>query len=542
MPDLHDLRDVGAGRLPGARFLLLLVTGSVLVLGACSTSSTLSPSEAARRLDHDMFVSGFEDIDQIYITSPDIGALTLAGLQQLSTIDPDISTRREGDTVELLLKEHPVENIAVNDHLDPQHWGDLAADVLNEARQESPKIAATPPEKIYEAVFDGVVGKLDQFSHYASAANAADLRADRDGFGGIGVTISVEDEVVRVVSVMHYTPADRLGILRDDLITEIDGTPTTGMSQRDVVDRLRGPVGSRVALTLKRHTQDDPIQVSLIRTLVVPETVAYQREGDIAYFRIYRFNAGTTDTLKRSIRDAKAEIGESLRGYVLDLRGNPGGLLSQAVSVANLFLDHGKIVSTMGRNPDSHQFFEATEGDITDGKPIAVLIDGNSASAAEILAAALQDNERAVVIGSNSYGKGTVQNVVTLPNKGEITLTWARFHAPSGYTLHHLGVLPTVCTAGQKDAGTLIAELSAGKLQGVPTAERNSIQPDDTTAMDALRKTCPGRHEPDAIDLDTAVRLLNRPNLFAEALRLAVPPVLSAGEPAAAKENVSVLP
>ena len=543
MPDVRYQRGAGAGTLPGTRFFLLLVAGSVFALAACSSTGTLSPSDASRQLDHDMFVTGFEDIDEVYISRPDIGAMALAGVQQLSAIDPDVTARREGDTFELLVKDKPVENIAVSDGMDPKHWGEATADLLDEARVDSDKLAATPSEKLYEAMFSGIIAKLDQFSHYASAANATDLRAQRDGFGGVGVTISVEDNEVRVVSVMHYTPADRLGVRRDDLITEIDGAPTGGMTQRDVVDRLRGPVGSRVNLTLQRKGQDDPIQVSLIRALVVPETVAYQREGDVAFFRIYSFNSGTTETLKRELRDAKAEIGESLRGYILDLRGNPGGLLNQAVSTSNLFLDHGRIVSTIGRHPDSHQFFEASEGDIADGKPIIVLIDGNSASAAEIVAAALQDNERAVLVGTNSYGKGTVQNVMTLPNRGEMALTWARYHAPSGYTLHHLGVLPTVCTAGQHDAGKLIADLAAGRLQQVPTVKRNTVAPDDIAAMDALRKTCPARREADPVDLETAIRLLNRPTLFAEAIQLAAPPVLSASDPnAAAKQEPYLQP
>jgi carboxyl-terminal processing protease len=536
------LRVSGAGRLLGARFSLLFFAGAALTLGACSSDGTLSPAESSRQLDHDMFVTGLEDIEDIYVTEPDIGALALAGMQQLSSIDSAVTARRSGDTLELLVDNRSVESIAVDDTLDARHWGEVTADVLDEARDSSKKIAAASSEKIYEVMFDGIIGKLDQFSHYASAVNAADLRAQRDGFGGIGVTISVEDGQVRVVSVMHYTPADRLGIHRDDIIQEIDGTPIGGLPQRDVVDKLRGPVDSRVTLTLKRKTQEHPFQVSLIRALVVPETVAYQREGDIAYFRIYSFNSGTTETLRREIHDAKAEIGEeNVKGYIIDLRGNPGGLLSQAISTSNLFLDHGKIVSTIGRNPDSHQFFEATEGDIARGKPIAVLIDGNSASAAEIVAAALQDNERAVLIGSNSYGKGTVQNVMSLPNKGEIALTWARYHAPSGYSLHHLGVLPTVCTSGEKDAGVLIAELTAGELKQVPTTKRNTVHPDDVTAMDALRNTCPARHETDAIDLDTAVRLLNRPTLFADAIHLAAPPVQSASD-STAKDDYTILP
>jgi carboxyl-terminal processing protease len=264
--------------------------------------------------------------------------------------------------------------------------------------------------------------------------------------------------------------------------------------------------------------------------LVVPETVAYQRKGDVAYFRIYSFNSETTDSLKREIYDAQAEIGEDLRGYIIDLRGNPGGLLNQAVSTSNLFLNSGRIVSTIGRNPDSHQYYEASDGDITDGKPMAVLIDGNSASAAEIVAAALQDNQRAVLIGSNSYGKGTVQNIKTLPNRGEMSLTWARYHAPSGYSLHHLGVLPTICTVGEASASQLMTELAAGQLHPVPTAARNAVKPDDVAGMDALRRTCPARHEDDPIDLETAMRILNRPTLFAGALHLAEPPVQSASE------------
>jgi len=170
-----------------------------------------------------------------------------------------------------------------------------------------------------------------------------------------------------------------------------------------------------------------------------------------------------------------------------------------------------------------------------------VLIDGNSASAAEIVAAALQDNERAVLVGSNSYGKGTVQTILPMPNKGEITLTWARFHAPSGYTLHHLGVLPTVCTVGQHDAGQLIAALAAGELQQVPTVKRNALHADDIAGMDALRRTCPARHDTDPIDLDTAMRILNRPTLFADALHLASPPIQSANEKSA-QDELSVLP
>jgi carboxyl-terminal processing protease len=293
-----------------------------------------------------------------------------------------------------------------------------------------------------------------------------------------------------------------------------------------VVDRLRGPVDSKVEVTVKRADKAEPFSLAILRAHVVPESVTYRREGDVAYFRIYSFNSETAESLKRAVSDAEQEIGTRLKGLVLDLRDNPGGLLNQSVAVSNLFLTEGRVVSTHGRHPDSHQFFEASGDDITNGKPIAVLVDGDSASAAEIVAAALQDNRRAVVVGSNTYGKGTVQTVLPMPNQGEITLTWARFHAPSGYTLHHLGVLPTVCTASYSNAEAVLQDLNSGKLPMVPTDRRNLTKPDDTAGLDSLRKTCPARETENPIDLDVALKLVRAPEVYAEAVHLAEPPQL----------------
>jgi carboxyl-terminal processing protease len=259
---------------------------------------------------------------------------------------------------------------------------------------------------------------------------------------------------------------------------------------------------------------------------VIPETVIYRREGDIAYFRIYNFNEDTAGSLRREFENARNEIGaERMRGVILDLRSDPGGVLDQAVAVSDLFLSSGRIVSTRGRNPESYQSYEATPGDIANGLPMAVLINGNSASASEIVAAALQDNNRAVLIGSNSYGKGTVQTVPRLPNNGEITLTWARYFAPSGYTLNHIGVLPSICTnSGDEDATDLLSELGAGQLKPVPVAARNSTSPEDTPALDKLRETCPGYKSERAVDLQVAIRLLGQPRLYDEAIALAALP------------------
>jgi carboxyl-terminal processing protease len=502
--------------------------GTITVLGllaagcASSSGSTGDNGSLARQ----MFVTGFEDINDAYIEKPKIGDLALAGLQQLSTIDSDITARRSPDKIELMLKNQVAYTAMVDDDFDPEDWGELTSDALATAAVDSEKIRSAPSEQVFEAMFSGIVGKLDQFSRYAGAQSARENRAARDGFGGIGVRISVEDNQVRVISVMHYTPAERMGLKNDDLIEAIDGEPTKELNQQDVVDKLRGPIDSRVEITVKRADVKDPFVVSITRAHVVPETVSYRREGDVGYFRIYSFNSETAESLKRAVSDAEQEIGPRLKGLIIDLRDNPGGLLNQSVAVSNLFLTEGRVVSTHGRHPDSHQYFEASGEDITSGKPIVVLVDGNSASAAEIVAAALQDNRRAVVVGSNTYGKGTVQTVLPLPNQGEITLTWARFHAPSGYTLHHLGVLPSVCTSLYRSADEVMRDLRNGQLPLVPTDRRNAVRPTDTKALEALRKTCPARQQENPIDLEVALRLVSTPDMFASAVHLAEPPQL----------------
>jgi carboxyl-terminal processing protease len=212
---------------------------------------------------------------------------------------------------------------------------------------------------------------------------------------------------------------------------------------------LQGPVGEAVALKV-RHKAGNADSVKIERTHITPQTVFYRREGDFAIIELTSFNADSASSMTQAVFRARHDLGDHMRGVILDLRNNPGGLLHQAVRIADLFIESGRIISTRGRHRDSLQVFDATPGDITDGAPIAVLINGYSASAAEILAAALQDRGRAVIIGTTSYGKGTVQTVLRMPNDGELILTWARLHAPSGYAMHGLGVVPTICTSLQE--------------------------------------------------------------------------------------------
>lgn len=505
----------------------------LIAFGLSAAACTASPPASAAAEDssseiREMMVAGYNDIDSVYIEEKDLGDLAAAGLGRLSAVDPSVTFQRSGTQVALLVDGTTRAVFDAPDPTEATDWGRVTADYIDAALQSSPALNDLTEEQLYETLFGGMVAELDNYSRYASAERASENRASREGFGGVGIRIAVEEGLVRIVSVMHYTPAERAGLRADDIIRFIDRDPTEGMTLDAIVQRLRGPVDSEVSITVEREGQPSPIAVTLRREHVVPETVVYERDGNIAIMHIYGFNAETSDSLERELERAQDEIGASLAGYVLDLRNNPGGLLDQAVEVADLFIDEGRIVSTHGRHPDSHQFFEASDGDEANGLPVVVLINGNSASASEIVAAALQDTGRAVVIGSNSYGKGTVQTVLRLPNDGELTLTWARFHAPSGYTLNDLGVLPTICTSSDGlSVASVIAALGTDRLPPLPVVWRNSVEHDDETALKELRATCPVRRNDQPADLELAFDLLRDRTLYHRALRLAGQPTLT---------------
>ena len=326
--------------------------------------------------------------------------------------------------------------------------GDLAADMVEAAKAVSPAVAQAGNEGVYEVMFDGFVSKLDRFSRYTSAKETVDVRASREGFGGVGIRVAVEEQRVRVLSVQHYTPAERAGLRADDFITQIDGKPVTGLEQEGIVGMLRGEEGSPVTITIVRGTEP-PFDRTLTRAHITPETVTYERRGPPRlYPSLWLQHRDLGEPGARKMMQAQQDMGnDHTRRSSWICATIPAACSISRWTVADLFVESGRIVSTHGRNPDSHQYYDATPGDIIDGKPIVVLVNGDSASASEIVAAALQDDDRAVVVGSNSYGKGTVQRVIDLPNNGEMSVTWARFHAPSGYTLHELGVLPSICTS-----------------------------------------------------------------------------------------------
>ncbi len=467
-----------------------------------------------------VFTSGYQDIADVYIRDLEVPNLALAALDGLSSLDPDISISRGEQQITLNIDGREAGHFDAPTSDDADGWGQLTADAIETVRQESGPLGEAKSEAVYQAVFGGVISKLDSFSRYAGREQARENRASRDGFGGIGVRIRLVDEGVRILSVMEDTPAESAGLKDQDLIAMIDGEPAVGLSQNEVVRRLRGPVNTKVTVTVVRKSQPAPLQIRVTRAHIVPQTVRYRPEGKVGYLRVSGFNQNTSQALRQKILQAKRELGDELSGFVLDLRDNPGGLLDQAVSVSDLFITRGRIVSTHGRHPDSHQYFDARKDDLTAGLPLVVLVNGNSASASEIVAAALQDSGRGVVVGSNSFGKGTVQTVLRLPNEGELTLTWARFHAPSGYALQKRGVLPDVCTSGKvKSAGELLRRIRRGQAVIDRATRSRNIDPADQKEISALRARCPLREDDQEIDLQVALALLDDGALYAEILR-----------------------
>ena len=432
-------------------------------LAACAERQAL-PNDPTGRL----FARGLDEITDLYIAPISSRRLVLGGAARLSRLDGQISvSETPGPDKTYLVLSYAGSEVAaypIPSHDDPHDWGALMGQLVVSAKAASPSVAALPEDQIDKTLFDGITAGLDRFSRYSSPDVARDQRAARDGFGGIGVTLDTSKEEFRITAVTPRSPAELGGIKPDDRLVAIDKVPTAGRSHSDVVHALRGPILSTVELTVYRPSLAQNRTFHLQRELVILPTVTVSRDGDIAVFQVASFNQNTTQQIVEALSNLKREMGPQLRGIVLDLRGDPGGLLDQAVSLADVFIPNGPIVATVGRHPASRQFFDASGDSIAPQIPVVVLINGGSASSSEIVAAALQDAGRAVVVGSASYGKGTVQTVLRLPNDGELTLTWAQLVTPSGYLLHEHGVVPTLCTSdlGDDDRFVQISNSTCG--------------------------------------------------------------------------------
>jgi carboxyl-terminal processing protease len=322
----------------------------------------------------------------------------------------------------------------------------LFGDVFERVRADY--VEKPEDSKLVESAINGMLAGLDPHSSYMDPKSFRDMQVQTRGeFGGLGIEVTMEDGLVKVVAPIDETPAAKAGVMANDIITHLDNEAVQGLTLNQAVDKMRGPVNTKIKLTIMRKGADKPVEVTIVRDIIRVKSVRWRPQGsDIGYIRVTQFNEQTTDGLKQAINDLNSQLGaDKIKGYVLDLRNNPGGLLDQAISVSDTFLEKGEIVSTRGRNPEETQRFNARPGDLIKGKPLIVLINGGSASASEIVAGALQDHKRATLIGTRSFGKGSVQTIIPLgAGNGALRLTTARYFTPAGRSIQAKGISPDI--------------------------------------------------------------------------------------------------
>lgn len=323
-------------------------------------------------------------------------------------------------------------------------------------------------EELIETAINGMLVSLDPHSSYLDEDDFTEMQVQTRGeFGGLGIEVTMENGLVKVVSPIDDTPAFRAGVKPGDYITHLDDEPIVGFTLSEAVDKMRGKVGTPIKLTIRREDEPEAVEVTLVRDIIKIQSVRYEvLEDNIGYIRITTFNQNTDSGVAKAINDIKATVGDNLVGYILDLRNNPGGLLDQAISVSDAFLDKGEIVSTRGRHEVDTKRDNATAGDITGGLPIVAMINGGSASASEIVAGALQDHRRALLLGTKSFGKGSVQTVIPLPGHGAMRLTTARYYTPSGRSIQAEGIEPDIIVEQAKVEEMSIKRLRESDLKG----------------------------------------------------------------------------
>ncbi|MEL6920258.1 MAG: S41 family peptidase [Pseudomonadota bacterium] len=340
-----------------------------------------------------------------------------------------------------------------------------------------------PDEKdLVESAINGMLTSLDPHSSYLNAEDAAEMRTQTRGeFGGLGIEVTMEDDVVKVITPMFGTPAEAAGVLAGDLIIGIDGDEVRGLTLSEAVDKMKGAPNTPIDITVVREGVSEPFDITIIRDIIRVQAVKFRAESDVGYLRVISFTDQTFDDLRTGIEELTTEIGEdNLKGFVLDLRLNPGGLLDQAINVSDAFLDRGLIVSTRGRDDRDTRRFSARNGDLVDGLPVVVLINGGSASASEIVAGALQDHKRATVVGTQSFGKGSVQTILQLADNAALRLTTALYYTPGGVSIQGKGITPDIVVEQTLPEELLGRDLARGEsdlpghIQGEEEDEKGS--------------------------------------------------------------------
>jgi len=506
-------------------YQLSLFIITISLIASCAVQKKPGNSLPNNKEIRKVFSVGYKAIINKYIEKLSIQNIGLAGLNGFSSIHPFIRAENSEGYVTLFYGQKDIKSWKVPINADVNTWIDIIDDATVITNQHSKKIAQATKEEILTSLFNGAIEKLDKFSRYVGAKETKKNRAKRNGFGGIGVYLKIIRNKAIISRVIENSPAAEMGLKIGDHITHVNGVLVSTLEKKNLVNILRGPKMTDVSLLILRDQLMDPITIKITRDHIYPISVVENYNDKIIHFKISSFNQNTASSFTKKLTRTLNNIKLPLDGIILDLRGNPGGVLKQSIKLSDVFLNKGKIISTSGRHFDSINQYTAGEPDLSEGLPIIVIINRKSASAAESLAATLQDRGRAVVIGSTSYGKGTIQTVIPLPNDGEIILTWSKFIAPSGYTIDGLGVLPTICTSnGTYKPNPYIKEfIPYKKSLSIIFKHWRTLGDKSTNLQNKLRASCPPKKRTSDYDLKIAKDLLKKPHYYKTILKLFSP-------------------
>lgn len=480
----------------------------------------------------------FQHLNDYYVQDIDMAQLALIGMRAAVSADDAFNITFVDN--ELILTAHTEQiqkfTFENRDLKFPESWAKASDYIVNTAVRSSAILQKESSNSQITNYIRAMLGNLDRYSYYADPDEALTIQQSRDGFGGIGISLNKINGHIEATLVEENSPAATSGIRPGDILLEIDDILLEGLGVTEVQTLIRGPVNRKVKILFERmHPQRKTFSVSLLRSQITPNTVSYDANLLYPQIKIESFNKRTSKRLAEAIARAKDYSGGQLKGIILDIRGNPGGLLHEAIDSADLLLDQGILSQTEGRNPVSYQTFEAEPGNVLGNTPMVVLVDGGTASAAEILAAALQDHQRAVIVGSITYGKGTVQNLLSLSNHGELALTWANYLAPNHYHLQGYGILPNICTVQQENGIAAVLK----PLRAHPDEAQQSFQEmremqytaasNSPEQLARFRNSCiwqGGSGSKQDTEVEAAKTLLSNPVLYEDALTIAY---LSAG-------------
>jgi len=500
-----------------------VIFAGLFYLAACAPTPVQNEHDLSDELDS-LLVTTLSDIQDFYITEVNITDLVLNGLKRLDKSFDDLTIVVDGPILKFQINHETISSATLTENQDDvEDLAFILAQFIEDTKNASHMLSNQNNDDIIKIFLDGILEPLDRFSRYAGPDQASNERDHREGFGGIGLVLGPHPKGAVVEVVNPGDPANAAGINEGDIIIAVNGLITESKSVKFVSQLLRGPENQSVNVHILRTGIDTPMIMNVGRKHIVPNTVFYHLKSGHPVIRISSFNQRTAKRIAEAVSIAMGDVDLTRKGLIIDLRNNPGGLLDQAVDTADLFLNSGMVSQIDGRNPLSDQLFFAESGDISAGAPIILLINGAAASAAEILAAALQDYGRALVVGTNSFGKGSVQTVLALPNTGELILTWAHFRSPKNYPLNEFGILPNICTASFDNQSVSIQKNLIYQLDESLQSFKNSRRElsDITPSVNNYRRHCPWQGTKNGeVEMDIAIYLLEHIQLYNHAISL----------------------